>query len=273
MQTGIDAQKGEVLFPDVVERPVMWGYDSNTHQADRYKAIVDPKTGKLFSIVSRDYRLIRHEAAIEQVENAIAETHGLGRHRISTEFYNGGGRMRRKYVFTEISVEIQDGDEVNPEIQLLNSYDTAWPFIVILGAFRLICTNGLVIGKKFLHVRKRHVVDLDKIGLEEEVSTALERFLLQTDQWKTWADRQLTLESYDGIMESMKLGKRATEEIRNRMRNEKAGDSADGFPILTLWVFFNILTWFITHRAVSLNHRVEMEKRLRAAMVHFGRNR
>lgn len=43
-----------------------------------------------------------------------------------------------------------------------------------------------------------------------------------------------------------------------------------GFPILTVWAFYNILTWFITHMAVSLNHRVTMEERLRKAMVHLG---
>jgi integrase len=59
--------------------------------------------------------------------------------------------MRRGYVFPDITVEISSGDDINPELQLFNSYDTTWPFIVILGAFRLICTNGLVIGKKFLY--------------------------------------------------------------------------------------------------------------------------
>jgi len=47
---------------------------------------------------------------------------------------------------------------------------------------------------------------------------------------------------------------------------EAEGFEDNGFPIMSLWIFFNILTWFITHRAASLNHRVEMEKRLRTTM-------
>ena len=42
-----------------------------------------------------------------------------------------------------------------------------------------------------------------------------------------------------------------------------------GFTIITLWVFFNILTWYITHRAALLNHKVEMGRRLRTAIGHF----
>ena len=69
---------GEISFPEVVEQPVTWGYGRNLHQADRYKAVVDPNAGKLFSIVSEDYRLIRHEEAIKRIEEAIHEVRDLG---------------------------------------------------------------------------------------------------------------------------------------------------------------------------------------------------
>ena len=58
-------------FPQIIEQPVSWGPLGNTYQTDRYKAIVDANTGKLFAIVSQDYRLIRHEEAIEKVERNI----------------------------------------------------------------------------------------------------------------------------------------------------------------------------------------------------------
>ena len=176
-------KREEISLPEVVEQPVMWGYHRDLNQADSYKAIVDLNTRKLYSIVSQDYRLIRHEHAIEQIEETISETPGLGEYETHTAFYNDGGRMRRTYVFPDIPVEIAPGDEINPELQLFNSYDTSWPFIVILGAFRLICTNGLVIEEKFLHLHKRHIYDFDQIDLKEQVSTALERFDRQTREW------------------------------------------------------------------------------------------
>lgn len=66
-------------------------------------------------------------------------------------------------------------------------------------------------------------------------------------------------------MKAMKLGKAARAEIKQRMNQETKRFGDDGFPVTALCVFFNVLTWYITHRAVSLNHRVEMERRLGVA--------
>ena len=260
---------GEISFPEIVEQPVMWRYHRDLHQADRYKAIVDSDTGKVFSIVSTDYKLIRHEEAIKRIEEAIYEVPDFGEYKTYTNFYNDGGRMRRTYRFPKISVEIERGDAVNPELHLVNSYDVTWPFIILLGAFRLICTNGLVIGKKFLYLKKRHVLGLDLIDPKEQVSTALKRFDKQTVKWKQWAQRQLTEKTYTHVMNAMKFGKKATQEIGDRMEEDAKDFDDNHVPIMSVWIFFNILTWYITYRAVSLNHRVEMEKRLRAAMVHL----
>ena len=260
---------GEISFPEIVEQPVMWGYYKDLHQANKHKAIVNFDTGKLFSIVSNDYRLIRHEEAIEQIEKEIYEFPDLGKYEIYTRFYNDGGRMRRTYRFYGKGAKIEPNDHIIPELHLFNSYDVTWPFTVTLGAFRVICTNGLVVGKKFLHLRKRHVYELEQINVREEVSTALTRFDLQTKQWEEWANRQLTEKIYKKVIKDMKFGKKAMEKIENRIYQEADGFDKNSLPIMNVWMFFNVLTWYITHKSVSLNHRVDMEKRLRATMVYL----
>lgn len=257
-----------ISFPEVGETPVLWGR-LNLKRADDYKAIVNPNTGKVFSIVSKHYKLIRHEDAIQQIEDTTNDFPELGQYKVITEFYNEGARMRRNYCFHELFTEIAPNDNVNPELHLFNSYDTTWPFFVLLGAFRIVCTNGLVVGKKYLHLRKRHVYDFDQIDLKEQISTALKRFKLQTKQWKKWADHRLTEKTYFNLMKTMKFGKKAMKDIRERTAQEAEGFNDNNFPIMSLWIFFNVITWYISHHAVSLNHRVEMERRLRSAMVHF----
>ena len=185
------AENHALAFPVVKEEPVSWGI-ANIHPAFDHKAIVNPTTGKVFSIVSKDYRLIRHEDAIEQVEQVIGKYAELGRYFTCTEFYNDKGRMRRTYHFPDVSVEIRQRDRVNLQIHLLNSYDAVWMFMVLLGAFRLVCSNGLVVGKKFLHLKRRHVYGGRQADLEKEVSTALGRFESQTKQWAKWTNRRLT---------------------------------------------------------------------------------
>ena len=258
----------EISFPEITEQPVMWGYHRELHHADKYKAIVNFDTGKLYSVVSRDYVLIRHEEAIEEIEKEISEFPDLGRYEIYTRFYNDSGRMRRTYRFYEEAATIAPDDSIIPELHLFNSYDVTWPFIITLGAFRVICTNGLVVGKEFLHLKKRHVYELEQINVRDEVSTALTRFELQTRQWEDWAHRQLTEKVYKKVIKAMKFGKKAMEIIEDQISQEADGFDESGLPIMSVWMFFNSLTWYITHKAVSLNHRVDMEKRLRAAMVH-----
>jgi hypothetical protein len=259
-----------ISFPEVSEVPVSWG-EINIQRADKYKAIVNPEIDKVYSIVSKDYKLIRHEDAVQRIESTIDENLKLGKYKTSTEFYNDGGRMRMIYRFYEKSVEIKKGDTLNPELHLFNSYDTTWPFIVIIGAFRFVCANGLVVGDKYLYLRKRHVYHFDQMDINEQVSTALKRFKLQAIQWKKWTDRQLTEKTYENVMKTMKFGKKAMEVIEKRATHEAKDYTDKGFPIMNLWIFYNVLTWYITHRAVSLNHRVEMERRLRASMRHFKR--
>ena len=255
-------------FPEVSEVPVSWG-EINLQRANKYKAIVNPATEKVYSIVSKDYKLIRHEDAVQRIESAINKHPGLSKYRTDTEFYNNGGRMRMIYRFYEKSVEIKKDDTVNPELHLYNSYDITWPFIVLIGAFRFVCANGLVVGDKYLYLRKRHVYDFEQMDIKEQVSTALKRFNLQTNQWKRWTELRLTEKTYTKVMNAMKFGKKSMEEIKERTAREVEGYTDNGFPIMNLWIFYNILTWYITHRAVSLNHRVEMERRLRSAMRHF----
>lgn len=258
-------------FPIVIEVPVSWGQGDSLRKASRYKALVNQATRKVFSIVSQDYKLVRHEEAINEIEKAMGETPDLGNFEVTTDFYNDGGRMLREYTFQDHQIPIQPGDLVRPKLQLSNSYDLTWPFTVTLGAYRLVCTNGLVVNQSLFQVKKRHVFYLENLKLKENVSTALKRFSQQAKEWKKWAEVPLSEKNYDRVMGCLDLGKKATEEVNGKIHQEAVGSYREGFPLVTLWMFFNILTWYITHRAVSLNHRVNMENRLRLAMAWLRR--
>lgn len=260
----------ESPFPIVTEEPVLWGHEGERlNLTKQHKAIVDERTGKVFSIVSKDYKVIRHEAAIVKVEEAINQVKDLRKYNIRTFFYNEGGRMLREYTFEGPKVAIQPGDLVKPTLYLRNSYDLSWPLEVYLGALRLACKNGLVIGVKFFKFRTRHIQAIENLPLKYEIATALKRFSKQADVWKKWTEIRLTRRDHDNVMEIMAIGDRAMEDIRDRMNQQSRGWDPKGFPIISLWVFFNILTWYITHRAASLNHRMEMEGRLRRAIMNF----
>jgi hypothetical protein len=256
-------------FPNVGEMPVSWGLGRKNRLAGNYKGIVDLDTGKLFSIVSKGYRIIRHEEAIAEMEEAISRTKDLGGYQVITEFTNNGGRMRRTYRFAGNAVEVKTRDPIYPELHLFNSYDKTWPFFILLGALRVVCENGLVFGQGLLYLRKRHIYQLGQINVAEEVGTALKRFNQQAREWKGWTEKKLTPRAYSKVLETMKLGIKAREKVKKRVSSEAKGVDPSGFPVITVWGFYNVLTWHITHNSVSLNHQVEMEDRLRAACLHL----
>lgn len=257
-------------FPQVTEQPVFWGPRNNKSQpAEGYKAIVDADTGKVFSIVSNDYKIITHQQAIERIKSIIAKNANLGSYDIAVDFFNDGGRMRCTFTFPGIAAEIEKGDIVNLQLHLSNSYDVTWPLTVILGALRLVCRNGLVVGEKMLHIKKRHVYKIDNLNIDQTIATAMKRFEKQSGKWMDLSRSPLYPRTYKTVMETMKFGKNATEEILHRIDHNASGYDDNGFPLISLWIFYNVLTWYITYKAVSLNHQVEMENRLRAAMVYF----
>ena len=261
----------ESPFPNVGEMPVSWWKGKDARLAENHKAIVDLDTAKLLSVVSKDYRVIRHEDVIEEIEAAIHHTRDLGPYEVQTAFYNDGGRMRRTYRFTGNAAEVKKGDPIYPELHLFNSYDKTWPFFVLLGALRVVCENGLVFGQGLLYLRRRHIYQLAQINVAKEVGTALKRFHKQTQQWKGWTERRLTKRGYARVLEIMKLGIKATEQVEQMVAEQASGVDSEGFPILSLWDFYNILAWHATHASVFLNHKVEMEDRLSTASVHFMR--
>jgi hypothetical protein len=254
-------------FPSVIEAPVSWG----THKApaDGFKALVNPDTGQVFSIVSKDYRLIRHEEAVSRLEEVIEKSPGLGRYEVERSFYNEGARIRQTYRFIDHTVEINSRDLVSPELHLFNSYDVTWPFKVLLGAFRFVCGNGLVVGKTFLHFKRRHVYELEDMGVDDEVETALKRFNTQAGQWRRWAGIRLSGKAYKEIIDGMKFGKKAMALIDDHIEAEFPDTESDKLPAMSLWQFYNVVTWYITHHTASLNHLVEFEKRLRVATTDF----
>lgn len=86
-------------------------------------------------------------------------------------FYDDGATMRKVYRFTEIKAKIKADDMVNPEIHLFNSYDTVWPFILMLGT-SLIGLAGL--RRKFKNSQLQSLL----LGIVLGIKKGLERINL-----------------------------------------------------------------------------------------------
>ena len=90
-----------------------------------------------------------------------------------------GERTIWKWIIPHIKIEVAKGDVLNPEIIIKNSYDGSLQVHVLAGAFRLVCSNGLIIGvtlgqSNFKHnVNNKNLEKLDE-AIENTISHSLE---------------------------------------------------------------------------------------------------
>ena len=58
--------------------------------------------------------------------------------------------------------------------------------------------------------------------------------------------------------------------IDDHIGKEFPGNGPVKVPAINQWQFHNGVTWYITHHSASLNHRVDMERLFRVAMIDAG---
>jgi hypothetical protein len=118
-------------------------------------------------------------------------------------------------------------------------------------------------------MKRKHTCPIKEINIRKSLSVAMENFNLQAQTWKRWSQKPLPRKSFFKVMDVMNLGQQKADTVLERLNSQSTGKGKDGFPIITIWNFFNILTAHITHETVSINQRVVMESRLRKAIVNF----
>lgn len=53
----------------------------------------------------------------------------------------------------------------------------------------------------------------------------------------------------------MKFGKKAMAAIDDHIEKGFPGDDPGEVPAMNLWQFYNVVIWYFTYHAASLNHR------------------
>jgi hypothetical protein len=162
-QIGIDA----TLFP-IKEYPANFAFNSEAGISDvnvdtGYKFIVREDTGQVLSCMTNDYRTITNNELMETALPILKDNGAVLKEAIS---FGEGQKSIWKWRIPDIKIEVGEGDLINPEIIIKNSYDGSLQVHILAGAFRLICSNGLVIGITLGSRNYRHNqnnINLDKL--------------------------------------------------------------------------------------------------------------
>lgn len=146
------------------------------------------------------------------------------------------------------------------ELVISNSYDGTIPFAVNLGIFRLVCSNGMVVGDSLYNARVKHIGN----GFQDAVTEALNNALNHVGDLK---NRVEALKGYE-LSDSQKLElaervfKARLRDVKNlvgfdftrSLRPERREDFASD-----AWTFINVLQEKCLRGGVHYIHDVEVK--------------
>lgn len=204
----------------------------------------------LHGVLSSRYHLVDHGQLLIDAANAIENVTGK-RPAMSVESLNKGGRM---YATVELAdapmIEVGIGDLSRVQLIFSNAYDGLMRFTCNLGAFRLVCKNGMAIGKRLGGFSVKHFAGttLEEGLLEDRIAGILDKSAKLAPLWNRWSEEQVQYEPMKKKLEPLFSKKYLTAAL-----------DESSFP-KTKWQLYNELTEQATHRTGSVARRLEMDQ-------------
>jgi len=105
--------------------------------------------------VSNAYKVINTAEIVTQFEREGFNLERVSKQRVKNAAKDGF--QKHLLVFRHPSMQFKNVNDSIPEILLKNSYDGSSSFQLMLGIYRMVCSNGLIVGQTFNAIRVRHV--------------------------------------------------------------------------------------------------------------------
>lgn len=147
-----------------------------------------PAAALPIGLVSKKYVLVRHAEAIQAVSAEVRKANinpaQVPARLLITEY---GTRMAlRATLPAQHAFTPDDGHTMNLTFECFNSVDGSVPLFAAVGWFRLICSNGLVVGTTSAKVRQRHSPPLDIGEVSEVLADGMEAALRDRKSFQGW---------------------------------------------------------------------------------------
>ena len=243
----MNADMKATLFP-VKEIPAITsGADSELLETG-YKFIVREDNNEVISCVTDKYKLITNK---EVMDVALPILKDRGGTLIEAKTFNNA-RSIWKFRFKDAKVKIDKGDFVNPEVIIRNSYDGSSEVQAMGGAYRLVCSNGMIVGYTIGKKSARHVVWNENHDIDGIVTNIIHSVgKIFNNDFPLMINTKVMR---NHIIKIMKLfPNQAISAFTQHLIKE---------PPKTYWDLFNAATWTATHamkRNNEATHKIEAQ--------------
>tara|TARA_R110002020_G_scaffold181370_3_gene376275 strand:+ start:12416 stop:13189 length:774 start_codon:yes stop_codon:yes gene_type:complete len=222
----------DTLFP-VVEVPAIGGTKKEYLDSTGYKFIVREDTGEVISCVTNDYKLVENKTLFESTDKISKK---LGGSLVEARNYNNK-KTDYKWRFNQ-PIDLGKGEKHKPEILIRNSYDASCEVSIMAGAFRLVCSNGMVIGTVLDNVSNRHSVwNKNLHDIEDMINESVKRITeLLNNGFDIMSSNKPTQKHIKGLFKIFPT--QANEQLTQYLIANKPK---------TFWDLYNAGTWLLSH--------------------------
>lgn len=226
------------LLYDVAEAPAYAGPDrDHLIKLDRYKSIINVATGAPVAVVGKNYTFMTHKESLNIFSDAVKESGAVSRVRNFTASPEGT-RLAVWVDFPDIKIPDPVEGEITLSLVFRNGIDGSSSLLLRFGAFRLVCLNMCVTGRKLLDTHLRHTTRIaDRVeNVAEQVKNALEKGQDHlTDAFSIFASRFTGITS-EHVVDYLTLVRRLPRKY------------APSSPSASPWGLYNQITDRVTHQ-------------------------
>jgi len=234
--------KTQIMRLDRAEEREVWITKNNTalaYKTDEYKAIWNIDTNKLGCIASSKYKIIQHRDAFMQLVEVLQNL-GLN--------VEGNIKNCRDKVIIDLLFKgqelIDDGEEgIKLGIRIGNSYNMSYSLKGELYAYRLICSNGMVLGNAINDVKLRRL-HMGEVDVRKNIRNFIKEAIQSSNKLKILVSKAmqdtLEWEYATKLLEAMINIKKYRDMIEERLSEFKGRR-------LTRWDIYNAITNIATH--------------------------
>jgi len=198
---------------------------------------------EVLHVMSKKYALAKNRDAVLATEAAMRRAgYTVQVHRqycSPTHFY-------RRYVMPEVSMQVNgDTDPVLLMLTMVNSYDRTRVLSFDLGAYRQVCSNRLMVGRSYHHMRMKHIGTIDLVDTAKALERAAEAMEPMVERWRAWNEMTLTPRQAGKLLGEVPewFPRRYFDAAEVRYnRSVEAGEEP-----ATVWGLYNAFTYVLTH--------------------------
>ncbi len=239
----------EPLYVKTVEETYMDRYPNGVpfreeyeQQIHTHKAVVDDE-GNILSIVGKGYNVIQNADIIPDYERAIylsgLDTTGMTR---DIQQSHAGARTVVTYTFPAHRIEVRKDDPMDLKISVLNSYDGSWKFMSLVGALRLACLNGQVIGNFFSSFYGKHTKSLEPEVAVNKLRMSLGTYTENAEYWKQYPNIPVNELQVNNVFINLAGESKVLGEYLHNIYAKYQDDMG-----ANLWALYNTLTDWSSH--------------------------